>query len=222
MKELATKFKLIYLPFLAITIGFILIYTFLHWFIFIKLELFSVKDMFLKFWFPFIFPCVLIYFFLRPRLMLIKFKDDNKSFAFHFLAAAAIFAPTLIAQEYLITATGKITVLENISQFEKLEKTKYYSIKKFYIDTTHIGILNTSSVSGKNNVDFNILIYVTMPILKSIKDTSDFECEHWLGKKYAKKISNNLSNQEKKYYYNEFSELVQLNLSILILEILLI
>ncbi|MEN2400449.1 rhomboid family intramembrane serine protease [Flavobacterium sp. MC2016-06] len=208
MKDFVEKIKLIYFPFLVITLGFILIYTFFHWLIFIKLELFSIKEDMLKFWLPFALPCIPVYFFLRPRLKILKFKDDNKSTGFLFLAVLAIVVPTVIAQEYLITATGKITVLEDISEMQKFEKTKYYSLKDFYIDKKNIGVFNTSSISGKHNEYFNMEIYVAMPILQRAKDTSKFECEHWLGKQYSKQISNNLSNEEKKSHYKEFSKVV--------------
>ncbi|MGQ7945150.1 rhomboid family intramembrane serine protease [Flavobacterium sp. WC2509] len=205
MKDLSEKIKLIYLPFLVIIISFISIYTFLHWLLFIKLDFFSVKEIFLKFWLPFGLPCIPVYFFLRPRLKLLKFKDDNKSFGFQCLAVIIIAIPTMIAQEYLITATGKLTSIKTISEIRKHEKTKYYALQKFYIDKKNIGVLNTSDVSGKNNEHFNMLIYVTMPILEKAKDTSLNECKYWLGKKYSEQISNHLSNSEKQIRFKEFA-----------------
>lgn len=209
MKDLSEKIKLIYLPFLAITFSFISIYTFLHWILFLKLDLFSVKEMFLKFWFPFGFPWIPVYFLLRPRLKLLKFKDDNKSFGFQFLAVLIIAVPTMIAQEYLITATGKLTQIKTIAEIQKHEKTKYYSLQRFYIDKKNIGVLNTSDVSGKNNEHFNMLIYVAMPILEKVKDTSLYECKYWLGKKYSNQISNHLSNSEKQIRFKEFAATIE-------------
>lgn len=209
MKDFLEKFKLIYLPFLAITIGFILIYTFLHWLLFIKLELFSIKEMFLNLWLPGGLPCILLYFLLRPRIKLLKFKDDNKSFLFQFLAVIIIAIPTIIAQEYLITATGKLTPIKTISEIQKHQKTKYYTLQKFYIDKKNIGVLNTSDLSGKNNEYFNMLIYVAMPILEKVKDTSKSECKYWLGKRYSSQISNRLSNSEKQVRFKEFAATIE-------------
>lgn len=209
MKDLSEKIKLVYLPFLVITISFISIYTFLHWLLFLKLELFSVKEMFLKFWLPFGLPCIPVYFFLRPRLKLLKFKDDNKSFGFQFLAVLIIAVPTMIAQEYLITATGKLTPIRTVSEIQKHEKTRYYSLQKFYIDKKNIGVLNTSDVSGKNNEHFNMTIYVAMPLLEKVSDTSLYECKYWLGKKYSEQISNRLSNSEKQIRFKEFAKVTE-------------
>lgn len=206
MKDLSAKIKLIFLPFLGIMIGFIIIYTFLHWLLFIKLELFSIKEMFLKFWLPFGLPYIPIFFFLRQRLKLLKFKNDNQSFGIQFLAVIIIAVPTMIAQEYLVTATGKLTPVETISEIQKHEKTKYYTLKKFYIDKKNIGVLNTSELSGKNNEHFNMLIYVAMPILETVKDTSKLTCKFWLGKKYSMQISSRLSNAEKQIQFKKFAE----------------
>jgi len=209
MKDFFKKIRLIFLPFLAIAIGFILIYTFLHWLLFIKYELFSVKEMFLNFWLPFGLPCIPLYFLLRPKLKTLKFKDDNKSSGFFFLAVCVIALPSIIAQEYLNTATGKLTNLETVSQFRKSEKTKYYTLRKFYFDKKNIGISKTSEVSGKNNEHFNMLIYIAIPILETAKDTSKYECKYWLGKRYSEQISNHLSFAEKKAAYNDFGKRIE-------------
>lgn len=205
MKGLSNKIRLIYKPFVLIAIGFILTYSFLHWVLFIKAGI-PLKDDIIKFWLPFGLPFIPILIWLRPRIKLLQFKNDNTSFGFQFLACLAIAIPTIIAQEYLITATGKLTQVENVSQIEKTEKTKYYSLKKYFIDKQRIAVHNTASVTGKNNTDFNMLIYVAMPIFESINDTSKTNCKFWLGKRYSERISNSLSEQEKDAKYKVFAE----------------
>jgi membrane associated rhomboid family serine protease len=205
MKGLSDKFKLIFKPFLIIAICFIAIYTFLHWALFIKAGI-PLKEEILKFWLPFGLPFIPILIWLRPRIKLLHFKNDNASFGFQFLACLAIALPTIIAQEYLITATGKLTTVEHVSQIDKTEKTKYYALKNSYIDKQRIAVRNTASVTGKNNTDFNMLIYVAMPIFENISDTTKTECKYWLGKKYSERISNSLSDQEKDEKYKVFAE----------------
>ena len=205
MTGLSDKIKLIYKPFLLIAIGFIATYTFLHWALFIKAGI-PLKEDIVKFWLPFGLPFIPILIWLRPRIKLLHFKNDNGSFGYQFLACLAIALPTIIAQEYLITATGKLTQVENVSQIDKSEKTKYYSLKNFYIDKQRIAVRNTASVTGKNNTDFNMLIYVALPIFESINDTSKTDCKFWLGKRYSERISNSLSDQEKDAKYKIFAE----------------
>ncbi|MFH6999157.1 rhomboid family intramembrane serine protease [Flavobacterium sp. FlaQc-57] len=125
------------------------------------------------------------------------------------MAALIIAFPTIIAQEYLVTATGKLTPIKTISELQNHEKTKYYTIQKFYIDKKNIGVLNTSEISGKNNAHFNMLIYIAIPILEKATDTSKYECKYWLGKKYSSQISNHLSNTEKSIRFKEFASTIE-------------
>lgn len=205
MKGLSDKLRLIYKPFVLIAIGFVLTYTFLHWVLFIKAGI-PLKEDIVKFWLPFGLPFIPILIWLRPRIKLLHFKNDNSSFSYQFLACIAIAIPTIIAQEYLITATGNLTELDNISQITQHDKTKYYSLKNYYIDKQHITTQNTGSVTGKHNEDFNMLIYVAMPILENNADTLKPEQKFWLGKKYNERISNRLSDQEKDDKYKVFAE----------------
>lgn len=205
MTALSDKLKLIFKPFVIIAICFITIYTFLHWALFIKAGL-PLKEDIVKFWLPFGLTFISIFIWLRPRTKLLHFKNDNSSFGYQFLAAIAIAVPTIIAQEYLITATGKLTSVENVAQIDKSEKTKYYALKNFYIDKQRIAVRKTASVTGKHNEDFNMLIYVALPIFESISDTTKTECKFWLGKEYSERISNLLSDQEKDAKYKVFAE----------------
>ncbi|MBV8328019.1 rhomboid family intramembrane serine protease [Chryseobacterium sp.] len=199
------KLKFIYKPFLIIAIGFITTYTLLHWLLFIKAGI-PLKEDILKFWFPFGLPWIPVLIWLRPRIKLLHFKNDNASFFYQFLACIAIAIPTIIAQEYLTTATGRLTRLDHISQITQHDKTKYYSIKNYYIDKQHITVQNTASVTGKNNQNFNMLIYVAMPILENKTSIENFNNKFWLGKKYNEQISNSLSEQEKEARYKVFAE----------------
>jgi len=208
MKNFKEKFKYIYIPFLLISVCFTITYSLLHWLLFINGGL-SLKEDIVKFWVPFILPYIPVYIWLRPRIHLLQFKKDNGSFGLQMLAVIAIALPTIITQDYLITATGKLTALDNISNIENKAKTKYYTLKDCYIDKEHVAVTNTATITGKHNTDFNILIYAAIPILNNIEDTAKGECSYWLGKKYSKTISNKKSNEEKDAIYKEFADQCQ-------------
>ncbi len=205
MTGLSEKGRLIIKPFLVIAISFIVVYTFLHWLLFIKAGL-SLKDEVVRFWLPLGLPLVPVMIWLRPRIKLLKFKNENGSFLYQLLAAIAIGIPAIIAQEYVVTATGKLTALENISQFDKSAHTKYYTLAHYYIDKQRVVVRNTASITGKHNDNYNMLIYIALPVCTSIEDTAQSSCNYWLGKKYKKTISNNLSDQQKDQQYSNFAE----------------
>ena len=194
MSSFLKKFNLIYLPFLFIAIVFIPGYTFLKWLLFINLRLFSFKDMIINFGLPMALPWIPLLIWLRPRIKLLRLEVKNGNLITLYLVIAwlAIAAPTIVAQYYIDAATGKLTALNTINDIAKNEETKYYSLKNYYIDKRMIGVHPSFDVSGKYSEDFNMHLYVVLPIMASEADTASKTCLAWLGAEYYKRISNNL------------------------------
>jgi membrane associated rhomboid family serine protease len=207
MNDYFKKLKLIYKPFILMAILFITTYTFLNWLIFIELELFSLKGVILTFGLPFALPWIPVLIWLRPKIRVLKLTGGNGNlpFLYQFVAALAIGIPTILAQEYIETASGKLTELQSISQIENKEKTKYYTVSDCYIDQLNIGVHNSFDVSGKHNDRFNMHIYIAMPIFESINDTSKKSSIAWYGKEYSESISNRLEEDEKESKYQKFA-----------------
>jgi membrane associated rhomboid family serine protease len=206
--KIKEKLNLIYKPFLIIAICVIGGYTLLNWLLIIKLQVFSIKEMVINFWVPFVIPWIPILIWLRPKIKLLNLKNKrgDSAFLYQFIAALAITAPTIVAQTYIESASGKLSKLENIRQIESANHSKYYTVQSFYIDKTHIGVQNVVDVSGKNNQDFNMHLYVTLPILENASDTLNSICFAWLGQEYKKTIRNNLADEEKQKLFKEFAE----------------
>jgi rhomboid protease GluP len=201
------KIKLLYIPFLLSAIGMWVLYTFLNWLLIIDLEVISVKDIIVNFGLPLTLPVIPIVFYLRPKLKLLNLNTKSgKSWDdfYMFILWLILAAPTMIAQEYIETATGKLTELQNIHQLDSLPKTKYYSIKDVYIEKNNIGTYTAFEVSGKHNEYFDMDIYVTVPMYPNVYDTA--RVISWLGVTYSKSISNNLEDKEKEDAYQAFAE----------------
>lgn len=213
MLSITKKFKLIYLPFLVMSISFIVLYTFLNWLLFIKTNTFSVKEDIVNFWLPFALPWIPVLLWLRPRIKLISLKggNDNLPFLYQFAAAMAIAIPTVVAQGYIEKASGTLTKLETINEIDKGEPTKYYTVKNFYIDNTKIGVHSSFDASGKYNENFNMHLYVVLPILGSVADTANSSYLAWLGVEYSKQISNRLGDKEKEEKYQAFENESQMD-----------
>jgi len=169
MNKQTEKIRLIYVPFLIIAITLIGSYTFLNWQLMIKMQLFPIKEVIINSIVPFILPWLPVLIFLRPRIKLLNLdttKNRDLYIVYQFIAVLAIGIPTIITQDYLYTATGKLTELDNISEISKHKETKYYRLKRYYIDKKNIGIYNESLVSGKSNQDLYISSYRVCPILE--------------------------------------------------------
>jgi membrane associated rhomboid family serine protease len=201
------KLKLVYKPFILIAIILTAGYTFLNWLLFIKFHAFSVDEDIVNFWIPFALPWIPILIWLRPRIKLLNLKRKKGDLPglYIFIAGFAMCAPIIVAQSYLETASGKLTRLEKISELQNHEPTKYYSLKNFYIDKANIGGQPVFDVSGKNNSEFNMNLYVVLPILNAAADTSSSNCVAWYGIKYHEQISNRLNQQEKQERFQSFA-----------------
>jgi len=207
MNSTRRKLNLILVPYLILAISIIAGYTFLHWFLFIKNQVFNVKEEILDFLIPMALPWIPILIWLRPRIKRLSLisQKGNLPGLYIFIAGLAIAIPTAIAQSYLDTASGKLTKLTSISHIEDQESTKYYSLQNFYIDKLHIGVKSHFTVTGKNNEYFNMNMYVVLPILNNVTDTTSQKSFAWYGIRYSKQISNKLSTEEKEESFKEFA-----------------
>jgi rhomboid protease GluP len=222
MNDVSQKIRLIYVPFLIVCVGFVLTYTSLNWLLIIKTETVSVKEDIINFWLPFGLPWIPLLIWLRPRIRLISFDGDNnrqdrKRFSYYMLAAFAIAAPTIVAQHYITTATGKLTQLSSVREIDEHTKTKYYTLNNFYIDKAHPGVFRTSKVSGNRGQHLDFLIYVASPVFEKSEDTLAFKMHGdtvrmtgssgvrvWLGSRFFKQVSNRLNQTEKESLYQSF------------------
>ncbi|WP_082001799.1 rhomboid family intramembrane serine protease [Flavobacterium sp. KMS] len=207
--NLTKKLKLIFVPFLITMLGFCIIYTFLNWLLLIKLQLFSVKETIVNFVIPLMFPVIPIIFYLHKRLSILNLKAKNgKTYTdfYIFILWLSISVPTIIAQDYLKTATGKLTQVENVSAISKQEQTKYYKIDRLFIDKSKACSHTLFELSGKNDINFNMYIYVVVPVFDKKYDASNAtSCKYWLGVRYHNQVSNNLSQSRKESEYQTFA-----------------
>lgn len=209
MDSFSEKIRLIYVPFLFVAIGFITAYTILDWILVIQAGI-SIKEDIVKFWLPFALPWIPILIWLRPRIKLLTFKKADGHFMYMLIAALAVSVPTIVAQHYLFSATGKLTQLDYISNIDKFEKTKYYTLKNYYFDKEHIAVQSAASYEGKNNEHLDMYLYVAVPILDSRADTNLTLNLRWIGKRYYKQISSYTSDEVKQELFRLFAEKSQL------------
>lgn len=209
MNDFARKTRVIYLPILLISALFITLYTLLHWSLILDMKLFSLKEDMVQFWLPFGLSCLPIIIWIRPRIKLLQLERKNgKNWATFYYCVIwfAIAIPTVIAQFYIQTATGKLTKLENMADINGHAATKYYTAKDYFVDLNQPCYYGSSEVSGRYNEDLNFYIHVALPILASEEDTAGSTCVAWLGVEYSKTVSNNLSDEKKEKEWTAFAE----------------
>lgn len=205
------KLKYLFIPFILVSTGQALVYTFLHWSLIVHWELTADDRHIFNIIIPPLVSMGLYYAFLRRRIHLLQIHDQNgkAKFAAFLMITAFLAIPTIFAQYYMQKQSGKLTYLDDISQIGERIPTKYYDLKKYYIDNANFGIHYTYKISGKHNHDYNMLIYYSIPVLADIRDTVHKVCNAWCTLKYQKTINNNLDSTSKQDAYNAFAQKCQ-------------
>lgn len=206
MQPFVKKIKLIYLPFFAVAVGFILGYSFVNWFFFVRTNTYPLREDWFGFWFPVFLPWVPVIIWLRPKLRLLRLTGfkGHMSFVYQYIAVVAIAVPTIFAQKYVETAFAPVGHLETINQLSRHKPAKYYTLEKFELDKTNFGVHRTRNTSI-NYRDYRVYLYYIIPIIEKKADTAQSKCVAWLGVKYAAVIDNWLDRPEKERRFVAFA-----------------
>lgn len=197
------KLQLIFYPFLLAGSLFIILYTIFHWVFILELELISIKENVITTILPFTLPWAVLFIWIRPRIKLLTFRNDRLPMLYYFAATLSITIPTLIAQPYLINATGKLTELNNINEIDKYPPTKFYTIENYYIDKDRIGVTTEFHEKGKRNERLVMIIYVVLPVFNT--DTNYATHKAWVAIKFSKEIDNRQSDADKEFLFQKFA-----------------
>ena len=205
MQNLTSKTKLVFLPLLAQALLFIIIYCFLYWLLWIKLDIIPLRHDIVHLWVPMALSFLVILLFTRPRIHLLKLdKDNGRLRGLYYMAGTAIlFVPCMIFMSYLDSATGKLTTLDLVSQIKTKPVTKYYKPNTFILNKVFTGVEATSTYSGKHNQYLNWNLYITVPFTDHLFDTLQSPSAFLLIK-YRQQLSSKISEQLRKDKWKEF------------------
>jgi len=201
------RIKLLFMPYILTLAGLIIGYTVLHWVLFIELELLQFEKAVTNFIIPFALTGLAALFILRPRLNILALESRKANWKDFLTILIWIFLtiPLVISQEYIVTASGKLTQLNSIHEINRFKTTKYYSFQNYHLDKHFVRTYPSFDVSGKRNENFNMHIYVAVPIVEKESNITDLEPIAWLGTEYRKTVKNNLEPREKEREYQAFA-----------------
>lgn len=201
-RTLQTKLRLIYFPFLILSVALIASYTFLNWLLTMKFHLLIIKEEVTNLWIPFALPWLSFLIWHRKRIKLLRFKNSSRDPAtgITLLAAMTVIAPLLIAQAFMATNSGRLSTFTNTSQLTTGKETRYYKIQNYAIDRAYTSSHFKREVTGKSNEHLEFTLYIICPIYDKgqipTRDSAAYP-PAWIGKKYFTQISNHLSSEEK-------------------------
>ena len=210
MDERKLKYELLFKPFILFNLSFILFYTLLNWFFFIKLELFEVRDDIVGLWLPLILSFIASFLFLRKRIKILDLEDtkDLRNFdtIFFMLAFIALLAPTLIAQSYIKTASAELSTLNSCMQIDSKNLCKYYKFDSLDFNKKLASVFWEREVSGKHSENMNFYGYFALPVLSKEADSSATNFNIWLGIEYSIIVDNELPRDSIHKLFEEFKE----------------
>lgn len=208
MNNAIQKIRLVYLPFLLIAVGFIVLYSAFNYFICQRWQWLNPKSDLLEYWLPLALLWIPVTIWLRPRLKLVRIRE-NSLFGIQFLAVALILVPTIIVQIFISSTSGHLISVNTPNEIRKNLSSKFFKPHKYYIDKVHVGYHAVLSVSGKRNDNLDYYLYVTLPIFENVADTTGPNCTNWLVTEYKEQFNNDYTSVEEDSIYQQFIERCQ-------------
>lgn len=198
MNNIKTKFQVVYIPFLIVSIGTIIFYNIFRWTLDIKLGILPLKEDLLNFWIPFGLPWIPILIWLRRRIRIlnIRGKRDNGYFGYQFVMAASMALPIIISQNYIEKSSFNLNEISSISKVKELKHEKYFKVTSFDVDQKSSLPYLTARTSGRNNESLNFYLYLACPF--------DGTNSIWYGVEYQTNLNNRISEQKKNSEYRTF------------------
>lgn len=190
------KFRFILLPFAISLVGFVLVYTSLHWLLILKLSLVEINEKYVDYWIP----CALSFIIgilYNKRINLLSFRNETIANFYLFVSMSLFACITIIVQPYLRSETGKILKVRTTRQITLQNTARYYAVDTVVLDKKMVSMSWAISHSGKNNNYTNFHGYFVLPILSSQADTNRRNFIAWYCKEYTGTLIRPLDEDEK-------------------------
>jgi len=205
MSNYSIKYRHIFPTFLWVTLGFVLILSAARYFLAIRSEIVHFK---LEVWeivFPVFLPWIPILIWLRPRLRILYFKDEDSNrgrnqLMFHSVTWATVLATAMISQSYMTSATGSLQHLSTLSDAHTSKLSHYYQIQNFAIRRDYESSYSQMKTSGRRNQTLTITFYFVWPMV----DSNSSDHKYWYGLKFEEQMSSRLGAEQEQERYRLF------------------
>lgn len=198
LNSLLLKLKLVYVPFVAVSIGAILFYGLFRWLFDFKLGLLPLKEDVFNIWIPGLLAPIAIFIWIRPRVRVLDLNRRGKDGQYPFLLVLmfAMAFPIGASQFYLEETSFDLIALGEANELESFRKQKYFSLRSFQIDHKACAAYFEPSVSGRFNDSLSFGRYFVCPF-KGAENA-------WYGFRYHRTVDNNIDDEKKLAAYKDF------------------
>lgn len=190
-------YKYLLLPILIIGILTTFCFSAFRWYFSIAHNIINIYESLWQIWLPLVLTIAttLLWAYFHPSVKQI-FRKDNNFQGVVFIMGILIGAGNALFQNYLTTATGKLTELDSISEIETQPPTRYYRIKNFQVMKSMQSARFTSKITRKkariNSSSFSMTLDVVQPM---VADTNSISYQdpykYWYAFRIQKKVRYN-------------------------------
>lgn len=202
--EFRFKFRRIYLLYVVVLFGCILVYSFANWALTMRIPN-DFKESMADTVLPYAVGALatLIFLFRRIRLLhVVDYRGRDTFWGILMMAALSIGVSVSVAQKYLRDASCKFERLNSIIEISTENGKKFLSIKEFYVDKAHPVTQMHVSYASKGNTEIRFDYYVLFPVYKSKADTG--KTYAWMGLHYDDVRQNPHNENAEHLLENEF------------------
>ncbi|WP_201597319.1 hypothetical protein [Psychrobacter vallis] len=194
------KLKLIFLPFLGLSLLTAVVYAVVRWTFDIHLDIWPFNDTIWDLIIPTILSVMVVLIGMRKRVRLLRFKlFEEKSFnVCSFVMIMSLFPALSVSQAYLSKASYHVIDINNVDEVRQYPKQKYFRIADFDINKPAAEVHMTTELSGKYQSHILAYLYVATPFVNA-KNI-------WLAKSFRIEIDNNITEAAKRRQLNRFIE----------------
>jgi len=204
MKE---KFRVIYLPFLLLSIGLTIGYSILYLVFGVKLKLVPSHSTWVLFVGPIILAGLTVLSIMLNRIKLFNYKIDGRIVS-TFVCILLLAAPIVAAQDYIAEQKAELTEVDKPSQIDIFKQTRYYAINEGVVLKKSRGIYITTALADSRGNQSSFIVFFAAPIIDSV--SSENKSLIWIGKSYRftyqtvyyKKYKEEITN----FYYSSIDE----------------
>jgi hypothetical protein len=191
MKEKLTK---IIIPFILISVGFLVTYSLFYWFVFIFLKLADLNDSIFGYYVPIGISAALTLFYFRKKLQLLDTTSNYREFTL-IISWILLTAPVVTFQFYLRRELGELTRIKTVNEILTNKPTMYYSIDNSFQHKNKSGLYVEKGLIMRGN-DIGVECYFACPLTNS--DGSIYKNDIWIGTMLSDKFTTRQDGKEKK------------------------
>ncbi|NPA46917.1 MAG: rhomboid family intramembrane serine protease [Chlorobi bacterium] len=199
-KDIYIKLRYIILPELAVSAGFIAIYSLLVYYFYYKWEIIPFRREWIEWWIPLVSIVFLTFLFVyKPVKYIVHLHKKNNDWPFILtliLGASYIFV-FIFLMDFIKTFAHHNVRIENITELREIHKSDCIRPMRFHARKSEASVFVHTYMGGKYHNHLNVDVYYAVPVTDKLSDTVNKETHrHWLGIPYYESETNSWTEKK--------------------------